>query len=74
MYLRLLKKMSEQKIIQYTQDRTNFDYLLQLHSTQYYNEFFRLTRNYEFTWYGQFEVDETVFRSFGMNLTISTNN
>jgi hypothetical protein len=62
MFLRLLKDLSEKKIIQYTQDKTNFDYLSQLHSTRYYHDFFRITRNYEFSWYGQFEVDEKAFR------------
>jgi hypothetical protein len=62
MFLRLLKDLSEKKIIQYTQDKTNFDYLSQLHATRYYPGFFRITRNYEFSWYGQFEVDEKAFR------------
>lgn len=62
MYLRLLKDLSERQIIQYTQDRTNFDYLTQLSPTPFYKEFFKVTRNYEFSWYGQFEVDEKSFR------------
>ena len=43
-------------------DRTNFDYLLQLGSTKYYNDFFRLTRNYEYSWYGQFPVSEEAYK------------
>lgn len=62
MFLRMLKDLSEKKIIQYTQDKTNFDYLMQLHSTRYYDGFFRIARNYEFSWYGQFEVNENAFR------------
>jgi hypothetical protein len=62
MFLRLLKNMSEKNIIQYKQDRTNFDYLLQLHPTKYYDNFFRITRNYEYSWYGQFEVSEEAYR------------
>ena len=62
MYLRLLKKMSEENIIQYKQDKTNFDYLLQLHPTKYYNSFFRITRNYEYSWYGKFDVSGDAFR------------
>lgn len=62
MFLRLLKDMSEKNIIQYKQDRTNLDYLLQLHPTVYYNNFFRITRNYEYSWYGQFEVGKDAFR------------
>jgi hypothetical protein len=62
MFLRLLRNMSGRKLIQYKQDSTNFDYLLQLRSGQYYQEFFRLTRNYEFTWYGQFDIDPGKYR------------
>ena len=62
MYLRLLKNMSEKNIIQYKQDKTNLDYLLQLHPTAYYKDFFRLTRNYEYSWYGLFEVSEGAYK------------
>jgi len=62
MFLRLLKDMAEKNIIQYKQDRTNLDYLLQLHPTVYYNTFFRITRSYEYSWYGQFDVREEAYR------------
>ncbi|HMK26196.1 MAG TPA: hypothetical protein VK483_09220 [Chitinophagaceae bacterium] len=62
MFLRLLKVMAEKNIIQYKQDRTNLDYLLQLHPTVYYNNFFRITRNYEYSWYGKFEVGEGAYK------------
>ena len=61
MFLRLLKQLSQKRIIEYKQERTNFDYLTQLHSTGYYNDFFRLTRNYEYTWYGKFDVNREAF-------------
>ncbi|OSZ77380.1 hypothetical protein CAP36_13370 [Chitinophagaceae bacterium IBVUCB2] len=62
MFLRLLKNMSEKNVINYKQDKTNFDYLLQLHPTNYYKDFFRITRNYEYTWYGQFEINEDAYK------------
>ncbi len=61
MFLRLLKNLSEKNIIQYNQDKTNLDYLLQLRPTRYYKDFFRITRNYEYSWYGQFEVNEQAY-------------
>lgn len=61
MFLRLLKTLSEKNIIQYKQGRTNFDYLLQLTPTSYYTDFFKLTRNYEYSWYGHFDVDAEKF-------------
>jgi hypothetical protein len=57
-YLQLLKRMSEKNIISYKQDKTNSDYLFSLMSTKLYDGFFRLTRHYEYTWYGHFEVTE----------------
>jgi len=57
-YLQLLKRMSEKNIISYKQDKTNSDYLFSLMSTKLYDGFFRLTRHYEYTWYGKFEVTE----------------
>jgi hypothetical protein len=61
LFLRLLKSLAEKNIIQYKQDRTNFDYLLQLSNTGYYKDFFRLTRNYEYAWYGEFDVSRDAF-------------
>ncbi|MES1214837.1 MAG: hypothetical protein ABUT20_04900 [Bacteroidota bacterium] len=61
MFLRLLKNLSEKNIIGYKQGKTNFDYLVELQSTRYYKDFFRLTRNYEYCWYGHFEIDEQAY-------------
>lgn len=61
MFLRLLKQLSEKNIIQYKQDKTNNDYLLQLANSNYYQEFFKMTRNYEYSWYGQFEIGPDKF-------------
>lgn len=61
MFLKLLKQLSDKNIIQYKQDKTNLDYLLQLHPTNYYQEFFRITRNYEYSWYGKFEISPEKF-------------
>jgi len=63
MFLRLLKNLSNKNIIQYKQGRTNFEYLSQLFSTTYYNDFFRLTRNYEYAWYGKFDVSGEAFKT-----------
>lgn len=60
-FLRLLKEMSERNLIQYKQDRTNLDYILQLQGSRYYTSFFRLARNYEYAWYGLFEVTPDIY-------------
>lgn len=58
MFLRLLRDLSDKNIIQYKQDSTNFDYMMQLRSTVMYPDFFRIARNYEYSWYGQFDIDK----------------
>jgi len=60
-FLQMLKTLSGKNMIQYKQDRTNFDYLTQLRTTSYYNDFFRLTRNYEYAWFGNFAVNEETY-------------
>lgn len=61
MYLQVLTNMHHNNIIRYKQDATNFDYLVQLHQTGYYPEFFKVTRHYEYAWYGLFPVNEQAF-------------
>jgi hypothetical protein len=61
MYLQVLKILADTNRIQYEADKTNSDYLLQLHTTAYYQEFFKLTRDFEYVWYGRFLISEAVF-------------
>lgn len=60
-YLRLLKNMSDRNIIAYNLGKTNFEYLADLQATSYYKNFFRVTRHYEYSWYGHFDVSETAY-------------
>ena len=61
LYLRTLRDLSDHHLIIYTHEKTNSDYLLQLAETSYYKSFFRLTRNFDYTWYGQFELSQDGF-------------
>ena len=61
MYLHILRLFSEKNIIHYKIERTNSDYLLQLYNTTYYKDFFRLTRNFEYVWYGKFDISSAAF-------------
>lgn len=61
LYLQTLRELALRNIIQYRQERTNNDYLMQLFHTPYYRHFFRLTRNFEYAWYGQFPVSQPSF-------------
>lgn len=61
-YLQILKLLSQKNIINYMPDKTNHDYMMQLRQTTYYDDFFALTRNYEYSWYGLFEVNEDAYK------------
>lgn len=61
LYLQTLKEMALREIIRFRQGRTNSDYLMQLFGTSYYKDFFRLTRSFEYAWYGRFEVSPQAF-------------
>lgn len=67
-YLRLLKHMAEKNQIRYQQDKTNMDYLMQLYNTDYYHDFFRITRHYEYSWYGRFAVSHDIYRMIAQDV------
>ncbi|HZF63532.1 MAG TPA: DUF4129 domain-containing protein, partial [Chitinophagaceae bacterium] len=61
MYLHILKLLTEKNIIDYKAGRTNSDYLQQALDTSYYADLLRLTRSFEYVWYGKFDLQEPVF-------------
>ena len=56
MFLQTLKLLSDTNSIQYQPDYTNLHYLQQLHQSKFYNEFSKVSRSYEYAWYGKFEI------------------
>lgn len=61
-YLYLLKELSEKGLIDYRQGRTNHDYVMQLQKRSFGKDFSRLTRNFEYTWYGQFALSAETYK------------
>ena len=61
-YLRTLKELADRNIINYQYGKTNNDYVNSLYGSRYYQTFFRLTRNFEYTWYGQFPLSAEAYR------------
>jgi hypothetical protein len=61
LYLQTLKLLSEANIIHYQTDYTNLEYVQQLYQTKFYDEFFTVTRHYEYVWYGKFEISKELF-------------
>jgi hypothetical protein len=60
-YLKTLKELSERNIIDYRFGKTNNDYVNSLFGNRSYKDFFRLTRNFEYTWYGQFNLSAQAY-------------
>lgn len=67
LFLQMLKTMTVKNMIHYKPDHTNFDYLMQLRNTIYYPDFFRITRNYEYAWYGNFQINEEAWQIIKKN-------
>jgi hypothetical protein len=63
LYLQSLKRLTDAGLIQYKADKTNRQYVYELAGLPFQPEFERLTRQFEFVWYGNFPVDETHFLS-----------
>jgi hypothetical protein len=61
-YLYQLKALSDNGLIDYRPGRTNHDYVVQLQKTAYGRDFSRLTRNFEYSWYGQFNVSQEAYQ------------
>lgn len=57
-FLLLLKRLSESEIISYEFDKTNSDYLKEINKTSILSLFEKVSMLYEYTWYGNFGVDE----------------
>jgi hypothetical protein len=63
LYLQTLKQLSELEIIKYAPAKTNADYLSQLAKSRHYNNFFRLTRHFDYVWYGKFNLSQEGFQA-----------
>lgn len=61
LYLKLLKTLTDNEIIEWEINKTNRDYRREISKSKYGKNFYRLTFNYEYTWYGKFEINKKRF-------------
>ncbi len=61
MYLKGLQQLQEKKLISYNADATNWEYVQQLAKHASANSFRKITRAYEYAWYGEFDITEEQF-------------
>ncbi len=57
-YVLLLQQLSEKEIIVWEQQKTNEDYIKEVHHKKIHTEFEDITRFYDFVWYGNFEINK----------------
>ena len=60
-YLWLLKSLSDKEIIEWDIEKTNSDYLYEIQSPTLKENFKYLSYIYDYSWYGEFEINETDF-------------
>ncbi|RXK61611.1 DUF4129 domain-containing protein [Lacibacter luteus] len=62
LYLQSLNKLSQRNWLHLSPDKTNYQYVRELAKPQLRNGFSRITLHYEYAWYGDFEIDATVYQ------------
>lgn len=61
LYLQSLQRLSEKKFIEINSNKTNYEYVTEVRRHKFANEFASLTLQYEYVWYGEYPVDQTLF-------------
>ena len=62
-FLKLLKELTDNNLIKWQIDKTNNDYSIELAKSKYNSKFKELALMYEYVWYGDFQLDESNFKS-----------
>lgn len=68
-YLNSLYKLAEKGFVQFAVDKTNYQYVTELTNQQQRNDFAKLTLHYEYVWYGEFDIDETLYQKIEPGFT-----
>lgn len=59
LYLILLRDMQAKEWIEFRKDKTDMEYVMEMKGRQEQTPFLRLTRDFEYAWYGDEMLDET---------------
>lgn len=62
LFLQTLKRLADADLIQYSPDKTNYNYVMELSNKNYRHDFASLTLNYEYVWYGKFVLTPDRYR------------
>lgn len=61
LYLKTLKQLSDQHLIEWLPEKTNQAYVLEITNEAQQQEFAQLTNQFEYIWYGEFFIDKNSF-------------
>ena len=61
-YLNTLYGLAAKNLISMAADKTNYQYVMEFSHTGSRNDFAALTLNYEYVWYGEFVIEEKIYR------------
>ena len=61
LYLKALKQLSDSRMIIWSMEKTNLEYVQELNHPQHRHDFQILTQNFEYIWYGEFNLNYTAF-------------
>ena len=61
-YLQTLYKLAAKKLVELAADKTNNQYVREIANKNYQNDFAALTLNYEYVWYGEFIIEENIYK------------
>ncbi|MDX1277411.1 DUF4129 domain-containing protein [Oceanihabitans sediminis] len=74
-YLLALKTLSDKEIISWKQQKTNEDYISEIKEQSLKSNFIKITKIYDYVWYGEFNIDaikfenlKTAFETLNKNL------
>ncbi len=73
LYLQTLKTLSDKGLINFSPDKTNNEYLNEITSHNYQEQFAALTRNYEYIWYGKFLIDQFQYQKLKKEFILFNN-
>ncbi len=68
-YLRTLHLLAGRGMVSLAPDKTNFNYVTEITNAEYRNAFAALTLNYEYAWYGEFDVDKNIYEKIEYNFS-----
>lgn len=61
-YLRTLKILTDKQLIDWKTDKTNSDFIKEIKLTLIKEKFKNITWNFEYIWYGEFEIDSEAYK------------